>query len=225
MGRNAGFNAPPGWPEPPEDWQPELGWRPDPSWPVPPEGWVYWHQTAEPSSASMQPGPENLSGTMGLQNRLPQARKTTYQRLWVIGYWAVAALNVIVLVLAITGSGVPIQALVAVWLGTLASIGGMLMASDLMHRGVSDRDFDDATKVMRIMVVAWVLLAVSIIVAVVIGTDGGNQAEVAPEAEQALLDLSNQVAAQLFGAAAFFIIIGDEYTKYRRLVTESKSDR
>lgn len=121
-----------------------------------------------------------------------------------------------------TSSGVPTEALFAVLLGSLASIGGMLMGVDLMRRGVSDYDFDDATQVMRIMVVAWVLLAGSILITTVVGTDGGNRADVAPEAEQALLNISSAVAAQLFGAVAFFLIVGDEYTKYRRLVTESK---
>lgn len=37
-----GFNPPPYWPRPPEDWMPPTGWLPDPAWgPVPP-GWQLW---------------------------------------------------------------------------------------------------------------------------------------------------------------------------------------
>lgn len=36
------FNPPPGWPRPPESWQPPAGWTPDPSWPDPPDGWQLW---------------------------------------------------------------------------------------------------------------------------------------------------------------------------------------
>ena len=36
------FRVPPGWPPPPEGWEPFPGWQPDPSWPAPPEGWVFW---------------------------------------------------------------------------------------------------------------------------------------------------------------------------------------
>ena len=36
------FNPPPGWPKPPADWQPPVGWTPDPSWPEPPDGWQLW---------------------------------------------------------------------------------------------------------------------------------------------------------------------------------------
>jgi len=36
------FNPPPGWPQPPENWQPPAGWTPDPSWPDPPQGWQLW---------------------------------------------------------------------------------------------------------------------------------------------------------------------------------------
>lgn len=36
------FNAPPGWPPPPEGWSPPPGWQPDPSWPPAPPGWQFW---------------------------------------------------------------------------------------------------------------------------------------------------------------------------------------
>jgi hypothetical protein len=36
------FNPPPGWPAPPEKWEPEAGWLPDPVWPSPPPGWEFW---------------------------------------------------------------------------------------------------------------------------------------------------------------------------------------
>lgn len=36
------FNPPPGWPKPPDGWQPPKGWTPDPDWPSPPQGWQLW---------------------------------------------------------------------------------------------------------------------------------------------------------------------------------------
>lgn len=36
------FNPPPGWPKPPEGWQPPANWTPEPSWPDPPDGWELW---------------------------------------------------------------------------------------------------------------------------------------------------------------------------------------
>ncbi len=36
------FNAPPGWPPPPEGWVPASDWRPDSAWPPAPPGWVFW---------------------------------------------------------------------------------------------------------------------------------------------------------------------------------------
>lgn len=36
------FQPPPGWPNPPDGWQPPAGWAPDPSWPAPPPGWQLW---------------------------------------------------------------------------------------------------------------------------------------------------------------------------------------
>ncbi|GAA1596929.1 hypothetical protein GCM10009789_58660 [Kribbella sancticallisti] len=37
------FNAPPGWPDPPNArWRPPKRWRPDASWPAAPAGWAFW---------------------------------------------------------------------------------------------------------------------------------------------------------------------------------------
>jgi hypothetical protein len=47
------FNAPPGWPQPPEGWVPPAGWNPDPSWPDPPEEWQLWvSEDDEPDDAA-----------------------------------------------------------------------------------------------------------------------------------------------------------------------------
>lgn len=62
------FNAPPGWPKPPENWVPSTDWKPDPSWPAAPGGWQFWlpedpsggpvsnHATAPHPSADPLPG-------------------------------------------------------------------------------------------------------------------------------------------------------------------------
>jgi hypothetical protein len=53
---NARFNAPPGWPTPPEGWVPDPQWQPDPSWPAPPAGWQWW-VVDQPVSAFAPPPP------------------------------------------------------------------------------------------------------------------------------------------------------------------------
>jgi hypothetical protein len=47
------FNAPPGWPSPPNDWVPDATWRPDPSWPAAPPGWQWWVPTQVQPTAPM----------------------------------------------------------------------------------------------------------------------------------------------------------------------------
>jgi hypothetical protein len=36
------FRPPPGWPVPPQEWVPFVGWRPDPEWPAAPGDWTWW---------------------------------------------------------------------------------------------------------------------------------------------------------------------------------------
>ncbi len=38
----ARFNPPPGWPTPPNGWQPASDWVPDARWPPAPQGWQFW---------------------------------------------------------------------------------------------------------------------------------------------------------------------------------------
>ena len=50
------FNPPPGWPRPPDGWQPPAGWSPDPAWPDPPDGWQLWLPRDAGSVAEPVPG-------------------------------------------------------------------------------------------------------------------------------------------------------------------------
>lgn len=72
------FNAPPGWPKPPEGWSPPKGWTPDPSWPPPPEGWRLWvpadgDTSAAPDEVQRSEGSSEVPGSNGqseLERRL-----------------------------------------------------------------------------------------------------------------------------------------------------------
>jgi hypothetical protein len=44
------FNRPPGWPEPPKGWLPDLAWSPDPTWPKAPPDWVLVIDDESPSA-------------------------------------------------------------------------------------------------------------------------------------------------------------------------------
>lgn len=52
------FNAPPGWPNPPEGWVPPKGWNPDPSWPAPPPGWQLWVSVEANEVGRVDPDPD-----------------------------------------------------------------------------------------------------------------------------------------------------------------------
>ncbi len=66
------FNPPPGWPKPPDGWQPPAGWTPDPSWPKPPDGWQLWipadanpGTTGPTATTTPEPSPPEQAGEPG----------------------------------------------------------------------------------------------------------------------------------------------------------------
>ena len=48
------FNPPPGWPTPPEGWQPGPDWTPDPRWQTAPSGWQFWIDTDPVAAAARE---------------------------------------------------------------------------------------------------------------------------------------------------------------------------
>lgn len=69
------FNAPPGWPTPPEGWEPAPGWSPDPAWPPAPPDWTWWIEIPAPDAAAPafgSPAPWAYA-PFGTPNSLPRA--------------------------------------------------------------------------------------------------------------------------------------------------------
>ena len=155
---------------------------------------------------------------MAAHNPAQSRRTSRYQRRWLAAYWAAAALNLAFLVLALGGDDVSGAAYFAVTTGSVASLLGSTMATHVHLRGVDDRDFDEATSIMRAVAVAWLLLSLFMVCAVVAATDFGATATVDPARQQDVLDVADGLAAQLFGAAALLVVVGDGYTRYRRLL-------
>lgn len=147
-----------------------------------------------------------------------QRSDSTYQRRWLAAYWSAAGLNVLFVLLALIGEDVPPGAYFAVLTGATTSIAGAAMATHLVLMGVGDVDFDDVTATMRVIVVGWLMLCLAFLVTVLAATDFGARSTVGPETTDAVVAFSDGVAAQLFGLAALFVIVGDSYTKYRRML-------
>ncbi len=74
------FNPPPGWPQPPPEWQPLPGWRPDPRWPAPPPDWQLWvddpGDQPEGSAEAPQPQPQPRPVRPARQGASPTAPVT-----------------------------------------------------------------------------------------------------------------------------------------------------
>jgi hypothetical protein len=71
------FNAPPGWPRPPQGWVPPAGWKPDPSWPPAPPNWVFWVPAPVPAAPASPAGvatqPAGEPATEPVTSELPPA--------------------------------------------------------------------------------------------------------------------------------------------------------
>jgi hypothetical protein len=147
-------------------------------------------------------------------------RHNRYRRRWVIAYWAAAALNLLFVLLALTGEDVSTSAYFAVLTGAVTSTAGASMATHLDRVGIGDVEFDDVTATMRVIVVGWLMLCLTLVVTVMVATDFGARSTVGPETTDAVVAFADGIAAQLFGVAALFVIMGDGYTKYRRALAQ-----
>lgn len=142
---------------------------------------------------------------------------TRYQVWWVRCYWLATALTVVFLFLALTGSDVGFGSRISVTLAVVATALGSLMATRIRRHGVSDVDFDDGTSGMRVIAVGWASLVVLLLVAATFGTGFGMTASVDPDVKEGVVGFSASLATTLFGLAALIAVVGDGYTKYRRL--------
>jgi len=156
---------------------------------------------------------------------LPQGdRSSPYCRRWLAAYWTAGGLNLLFLVLALTGEDVPIQALFAVSTGAIAAVLGAVMASHMVRHGIGDRDFDEATSSMRIVCVGWLLLVLVMFIGVASGSDLGTRDSAGGQATGEVLAVSDSIVPALFGVAALFVVVGDGYTKYRRQIAANSPD-
>lgn len=147
-------------------------------------------------------------------------RHVWYQAIWLSLYWIAAACSLVFLALALLGGGVAAESLFAVAAGAVATTLGASMATHLLLRRVSDADFDDATGLMRVVVVGWLLLSLTLVLGVVAATDWGATASVGAEARRSMLAIADSVVGELFGAAALFVVVGDGFGRYRQLLAK-----
>lgn len=145
-------------------------------------------------------------------------RRRAVRRRWVATYWATTMVSALFLVMAVSAPDIPAGSYAALGFGCLAGVCGSLMAARLHRAGVDVPDFHEATAAVRTLAVAWLVLIAALVVATVVGTGLGERPTAGPGAIEAVLAVADGVAAQVFGAAAFFVVVGDGYTKYARLL-------
>lgn len=209
--RTPRFRIPPGWPEPPDGWVPPSGWTPPSHWSPVPEGWCFWEQ----SDTQTDPPAETPASR---SVHIKKAAISRYQRRWLALFWLTTGLNLLFLLLALTGKGVPLEAILAVSSGALGVLLGSLLVTLATRNGIDDVDFDDLAKGMRVAVVAWLFLGCAIVVGTIVGSGFGDRPTAGPRAIEVVVDFSESVAAQIFGLAILFTVVGDGYTKYRQFI-------
>jgi hypothetical protein len=216
---HARFRPPPGWPEPVPGWVPAPDWRPPEDWPPAPAGWQFWDQ-----SDAVQQGVTGHDATASAEVAAVRRKRISwYQKGWLIVFWAAAALSVLFVLLALTGSGVPSGAILAVVSGAVAAVAGALMASMASRRGINDVEFDGLAKGMRVAVVAWVILMGAIVIGAMVGSGFGSR-PLDANVVQKVTSFSESVTSQIFGFAVLFSVVGDGYTSYRKLVKPTSAE-
>lgn len=215
------FRPPPGWPSPPPGWTPAPGWQPPTDWPPAPPGWHFW-EPAESTHESMIRLDETSIHAVTPQAPPRDPRYLRYQRAWLATFWAAAALNVLFVVLAVGGTGVPPAAVLAVISGAIAVITGSFIATAAYRIGIDDAEFDDVAKGPRIAVFAWLILGGAVVGGALVGSDFGTS-PLDPRFVEVIVQFSEGVTAQLFGLAILFVVVGDGYTAYRRLRTKPRT--
>lgn len=144
---------------------------------------------------------------------------TNYRSRWLVAYWMAALLNMGFFLSALLDGEVSAVASFSVLLGAVSTTAGASMATHLARLGLSDVAFDEATAPMRVIVTAWALLVSVTVATVVVGTDFGARPSAGVEAIASVVAFSEGLTAQLFGVASLFVIVGDSFSKYRRLLS------
>ena len=147
-----------------------------------------------------------------------------YQTIWLVLYWLIAAISLCSLLFVLfvplaASAQVAAAGLFTAVTSSAATLLGATMATHLAVRGIGSVDFDDATSAMRVVVVAYAVGEAALLAIVVSAwdwtrTDLGLSVDVIAS----LASISQGVAAQVFGAAALFLVVGDAFTKYRRML-------
>lgn len=157
-----------------------------------------------------------------LPRPMPVTARRRYQITWVVLSWLVTGLSLVsllyvIVVPPILGVEIPAVGLFTAATSSVATVLGSAMATHLVARGVGSVDFDDATSTMRVVVVAYALVQVTVAV-ILLGAVDWDRPSLRPDAIEDMASLSQGVAAQVFGAAALFLVVGEGFSKYRRLL-------
>jgi hypothetical protein len=160
----------------------------------------------------------NMKNHQVSQPASARVRISRYQKAWLVAFWVAAALNLLSVVRALFGGVAFGQPILTVLFGAVAVVAGAMMVTAISRKGVSDIDFDDAAKGMRIVAVAWLLLAASLFIGAIVATDFGAHEGLDNGPLEALIrSVGESVSSQIFGLAAIFVVAGDGYGKYHKL--------
>lgn len=141
----------------------------------------------------------------------PERHRTpTTQAAWLLVYWVAVAINLFLLLEATVFAGpTPLPQLTALVLALIAALIGALFATKIMRRGVSTTVFVRATTTVRVIAVAWSVLAIAIVSGVLVS--------VVTQLETEEINWWSSFAGTV-GSISLLAVLGPGYKEFREAI-------
>jgi hypothetical protein len=142
----------------------------------------------------------------------PTQAAPAVQVVWLTLYWTALAVNSVLLIVGLAGPETTFASMVALVLAAASTLIGAIFATRILRARVTSTVFIKSTTTIRVIAIAWILLAVAIVSGAVVAVF----AAVPNEA----VDWSKGFAGTV-GAISILAALGPAYSEYREAMTSA----
>jgi len=139
----------------------------------------------------------------------PKPTAPAVQVVWLALYWTALGVNTVLLIVGLLGSAT-FASMVALVLAAASTLIGALFATRILRAGVTSTVFIKSTTTIRVIAIAWILLALAIVTGAVVAVFAALPNEA--------VDWSKGFAGTV-GAISILAALGPAYSEYREAMT------